>query len=79
MQSIDHVAAPAFARSLQVPLLMVTAAMDQIVCRQAQERFCRHANDCRMVSIEGARHELLVETDARRAQFWNAFDRFVIP
>jgi len=77
MQSIDRVAVPAFARSLRVPLLMVIAAKDQIVCRRAQERFYRHAIDCRMVAIEGARHELLVETDARRAEFWNAFDRFV--
>ena len=77
MQSIDRVVAPAFARSLRVPLLMVTAAEEQIVCRRAQEDFCRHAFDCRIECIEGARHELLVETDARRAQFWCAFDRFV--
>jgi lysophospholipase len=79
MQSIDRVVAPAFARSLRVPLLMVTAAEEQIVCRRAQEDFCRHAFDCRIVCIEGARHELLVETDARRALFWSAFDRFVAP
>jgi len=77
MRSIDRVVAPAFARSLRVPLLMVTAANDQIVGRRAQEQFCRRALDCRMVRIEGARHELLVETDARRAQFWCAFDHFV--
>jgi lysophospholipase len=77
MQSIDRVVAPAFARSLRVPLLMVTAAEEQIVCRRAQEDFCRQAFDCRIVCIEGARHEVLVETDARRAQFWSAFDRFV--
>ena len=77
MRSIDHVAAPACARSFRVPLLMVTAAEDQIVCRRAQEQFCRQVPDCRIVCIEGARHELLVETDARRAEFWSAFDRFV--
>ena len=25
--------------------------------------------------IDGARHELLMETDPRRAQFWAAFDK----
>jgi len=77
MRSIDRVAAPAFARSLRVPVLMVTAAQDQIVCLRAQAQFCRQAPDCRHVSIAGARHELLVETDDRRAQFWRAFDDFV--
>jgi len=77
MRSIDRVAAPAFARSLQVPILMVTAARDQIVCLRAQAQFCHQTPDCRHVSIAGARHELLVETDDRRAQFWRAFDAFV--
>ncbi len=77
MRSIDRVTAPAFARSLRVPVLMVTAAREQIVCLRAQAQFCRQAPDCRHVSIAGARHELLVETDDRRAQFWRAFDDFV--
>jgi lysophospholipase len=77
LQSIDHVTAPDFARSVRLPLLMVTASEDRIVCRRAQEQFCRIAPDCRPLTIEGARHELLVETDERRARFWQAFDRFV--
>jgi lysophospholipase len=76
LASIDHVNSPGFARSFPVPLLMVTASEDKIVCGRAQKEFCRRAPDCRIVSIPGARHELLVETDARRAQFWRAFDRF---
>jgi len=77
LQSIDHVASATFARSFRVPLLMVTAAEDRIVCERAQAAFCRNAPDCRMARIEGARHELLVETDPRRQQFWKAFDHFL--
>jgi len=77
LRSIDEMAAPAFARALRLPLLMVTAAEDRIVSRRAQEAFCRRAPDCGQLTIEGARHELLVETDARRAQFWRAFDDFI--
>ncbi len=77
LQSIDYLNAPVFARTLAVPLLIVTAAEDRIVSRCAQKAFCRRAPDCRQVLIEGARHELLVETDPRRDQFWQAFDRFV--
>ena len=77
LHSIDDMAATHFARNLVVPLLIATAAEDQIVSRRAQEVFCRQAPDCRQLLIEGARHELLVETDPRRALFWQAFDRFV--
>jgi lysophospholipase len=74
--SIDRVAAPDFARGLALPLLIVRATADRIVCRAAQGRLCRQAPDCRLVDIPGARHELLMETDAHRRKFWRAFDHF---
>ena len=75
-QSIDRVNATGFARGLELPLLIVRATDDHIVSRSAQARFCRQAPDCRLVDVPGARHELLVETDACRQIFWQAFDRF---
>jgi len=76
-RSIDHVATATFAGAFPVPLLMVTAGEDQIVSLPAQARFCRHVPDCHWTRIEGARHEVLVETDTRRALFWEAFDGFL--
>jgi lysophospholipase len=74
--SIERVMAPGFARGLTLPLLIVRATADRIVSRRAQTQFCRRAPDCRLVDVPGARHELLVETDAHRRSFWEAFDRF---
>jgi len=31
----------------------------------------------RLIVIEGAEHEILMERDAFRDQFWAAFDRFI--
>ena len=75
-RSIKRVLAPGFARKLDLPLLIVRAAEDCIVSRAAQKDFCRRARNCRLVDVPGARHELLVETDACRQVFWQAFDRF---
>jgi lysophospholipase len=58
-------------------LLIVSATEERIVSCEAQKRFCRQAPDCRLVEIPAARHEVLVETDALRRLFWEAFDRFV--
>jgi lysophospholipase len=77
LQSINLLRSPSFARNLDVPVLMVTASEDKIVCPQAQVQFCRDLPQGRLVRIQGARHELLVETDERRAQFWSAWDRFL--
>ena len=75
--SIDRLTRPGYARGLALPLLIVSATDERIVSREAQKRFCRQAPDCRFVDIPTARHEVLVETDAKRRLFWEAFDRFV--
>ena len=76
LDSIERVGAPAFARGLNIPVLIVRATAERIVSRTAQVRFCRQAPDCRLVDVPGARHELLIETDAHRQVFWQAFDEF---
>lgn len=79
LDSIAILRTPDFARKLNVPLLMVTASEDRIVCPEAQTRFCRALPHGRLVCIQGARHELLVEADAHRRQFWQLWDGFIDP
>lgn len=74
--SIERLNAPEVARGLTLPLLIARATDERIVCLAAQARFCRQAPDCRLVDIPGGRHELLLETDARRQLLWQAIDRF---
>ena len=76
LSSIERLDAPDFARALTLPLLIARGTDERIVCLAAQARFCRQAPDCRRVDIPGGRHELLLETDARRRLLWQAIDRF---
>lgn len=77
--SIDEVMQPAFARAIAAPVLMVCAGDERIVCPAAQQQFCGWLTDCRRIEVNGARHELLVETNEIQKIFWDAFDRFVFP
>lgn len=74
--SIDVIRHPAFARRIDVPILMVAAAQDRIVCLQAQQAIAARLPRCTLTVIPSARHEILNETDAVRAVFWQGFDRF---
>lgn len=58
------------------PTLLFTALDDTVVSVTAQTAMAASLPDCEQVQIAGARHEILHETDAIRAQFWDAFDRF---
>jgi len=59
------------------PILMVAAGGDTIVSEAAIEGFAARLPAGSHCVIEGARHEILQETDGYRAQFWAAFDAFV--
>lgn len=60
------------APKLKIPLLILQAGHDQIVDNRAQVRFARRLNkyqpQARLVTIAGAKHELLFEADTYRNQ-----------
>lgn len=72
-------ATEAFAQSgalahIRIPVLIVTAGQDQLVANATHEDVTAQLPDATHVTIAGAKHELLMERDDFRAQFWAAFD-----
>jgi lysophospholipase len=70
-------AKPAAARGAHIPLTVVAAAEDHLVLTAATRRYAERAPLGRYVEIAGAYHEVLMETDARRALMWREFDALV--
>lgn len=76
MTSIDCLNAPGFLEAITTPVLIVTAATDRIVSVKAQKEACARLSDCRLAMIPASRHEILMETDVIRAEFWRVFRKF---
>ncbi|MCW6507498.1 alpha/beta hydrolase [Lichenifustis flavocetrariae] len=70
-------AAADFASRIAVPILMVVPGHDRVVSVSAMERFGRQLKGGTCITIPGARHEILMERDELRDQFWAAFDAFI--
>lgn len=66
-----------FQADIHIPTLLVTASTDRIVSTEAAEYFAKTLRAGHAVSIPGSRHEIMMEKDALRAQFWAAFDSFI--
>lgn len=77
-KAIDAIRRSGFAQHIQTPLLVVTAGEDRVVSNAATERYVAQLPGSHAVCIEGAYHEILQEKDGVRAQFWQAFDRFIL-
>jgi len=65
---------PATAAGIAVPLVILTAAEDQVVINAPAERFATRAPQGRCVEVAGSRHEIMMELDPVRAVFWSEFD-----
>ena len=70
-------AVPSYAARIRQPMLLVAAGYDEVVSTSAIEAFGMNLLAGRHLILPGAKHEILQEQDAFRAQFWAAFDAFV--
>lgn len=68
---------PALLRGIECPVFVASAGEEALVDNKAHGRVVRHLPDCTHITIEGARHEILMEEDAIRDQFWAGFDAFL--
>jgi lysophospholipase len=66
-----------FALKIRVPTLVVAAGADPVCATPATERFASRLKAGHAIVIPGARHEILMERDRLREQFWAAFDAFI--
>jgi lysophospholipase len=76
-QVMARVADPSYATEIRQPLLIMAAGKDEIVSNAAIERFAMRLRAGAHLVISGSRHEILMERDVFRDQFWAAFDAFI--
>lgn len=69
--------APSAALQVKVPTLIIAAGLDPVVSTPAIERFAARLKTGSALVLPTARHEILMESDPIRAQFWAAFDAFI--
>ncbi len=68
---------PDYPRRTLTPILIVAAGADRVVSTPAVEAFASRLKVGRVITLPYARHEILMERDVFRAQFWAAFDGFI--
>lgn len=66
-----------FVRRFRTPTLVVMPGADRVVDARAAEHLVARLRASSVVVVPGARHEILMERDSFRQQFWAAFDAFV--
>ena len=76
-RAMDAFADPAFGSRLLTPTLMIYGGADRLCSPSAVAELARRVRRSSAIEIAGARHEIMMESDALRAQFFAAFDAFI--
>jgi len=75
IRSMSLVLAPGYLERIDVPLLLLSAGEDRLVDPRMHGPVAARLRHGEHLDIAEARHEIMMETDAIRARFWQAFDR----
>ena len=76
-RAMSELADPAYPIKVRQPLMLVAAGRDEIVSTAAIEDVAIRLRAGSHLIVAGAKHELMMEQDRYRGQFWAAFDAFV--
>jgi len=76
-RAMQELAEPAYPTSIRQPMLILAAGMDDLVSTPAIGQFALRLRAGAHLVVSGSRHEILMERDRFRSQFWAAFDAFV--
>ena len=74
---VDTFSKPKALKQVAIPVFVASAEEEQLVDNAAHEKICARLPDCEHGVIEGAMHEILMETDTRRQEFWEGFQRLL--
>jgi len=73
----ERLNADGFAENIRTPVLFLAAGKERLVSTPAIERFALRLKNAACVVLTESEHEIMMERDAIRAQFWAAFDAFI--
>ena len=76
-RSLDEINAADYAPAITTPVLICGAGKDRICVTDATVSFARRMPAARYLEIADSEHEILMERDSIREQFWGAFDDFL--
>lgn len=77
--AMKRITAPEALRTIREPLLLMAGGADRIVSNRMIEHVASRLIAGAQLVVPAAKHELMMERDTLRSQFWAAFDGFIPP
>lgn len=79
MNAMDDICKPGRLQDLKTPVLIISAENDRLVNSQTHQSLAEAYDLIEAVTVNEALHEILMERDVFRKEYWAHFDRFTAP
>lgn len=77
MKAVEEVFKTDHMANIHIPTLLITSGADRVVANSAIEDYAARLRSGALITIDGARHELMQEADQYRDQLLAAIDAFI--
>lgn len=77
LRAMADFARPSFPAKLRQPLMIIACGRDSLVSTAAIEEFGSRLPAGSYLIVPGSKHEVMMELNQYRSQFWAAFDAFI--
>jgi lysophospholipase len=77
LRSIADLARPDYAAGIKTPMLLFGAGLDKICRTPATRNFANRLPSAKYVELPDSKHEILMERDSIRKEFWKECDAFM--
>ncbi len=74
---VSRITQPAVLSKIDIPVFVASAAEEKLVDNRVHSDVAENLPNCEHIAVENAYHEILMETDDKRALFWAGFDRML--
>lgn len=74
MEALDGFRQPSALQHLRFPVVVMSAGEEALVDNPSHSEIATLLPSARHLTLEGSNHEIMMETDAIRSQFWAQFD-----
>ncbi|MEO0451179.1 MAG: alpha/beta hydrolase [Pseudomonadota bacterium] len=73
----NRISQPDVLHKIEIPVFVASAADEKLVDNKSHANVAQHLPNCEHVTVDGAMHEILMETPTKRDEFWAGFDRML--
>ncbi len=79
IKAVDDIHNPERLANIKTPVLIISAENDSLIDSKDHGELAAASSAIDCVTVKGALHEILMERDEIRDQYWTAFDEFTAP